>query len=108
MASSDKTDTYKHWTWLFMGLIGAGCLVGIAVPAGLGWDFANFYDAGRRIAAGQVVDLYSPASPIAGQPPQGSTGFFGAPLSAVLYLPLAPFPARTALVLFKIQNALAF
>jgi hypothetical protein len=106
--SSDEAKIYRRWTWVFIGLIVAGCLVGIAVPAGLGWDFANFYDAGRRIAAGQVGDLYAPASSIAGQPPQGSTGFFGAPLSALFYVPLAAFSARTALVLFKIQNALAF
>ena len=82
--------------------------MGIAVPAGLGWDFANFYDAGRRVAAGHAADLYDPKSPIAGQPPQGSTGFFGAPLSAVFYVPLAWFDPPTALVLFKIQNVVAY
>ena len=88
--------------------MGIGCAVGVAVPAGLGWDFANFYDAGRRVAAGQVEDLYNPRSLIAGQPPQGLTGFFGAPLSALFYVPLAGFDPRAALVLFKIQNVLAF
>ncbi len=91
-----------------MALIGAGCLIGIAIPAGLGWDFANFYDAGRRVAAGQIPDLYSPLSLINGVPPQGRTGFFGAPISALFYLPLAPFSAETALILFKIQNVLAY
>lgn len=104
----DEARNYLRWTLGFVVLTVVGCIVGIAVPAGLGWDFANFYDAGRRVAAGQFADLYSPLSPIGGQPPQGSTGFFGAPLSAVFYVPLAFFPPRTALVVFKIQNVLAF
>jgi len=96
------------WTRLFIALTAVGCVVGVAVPAGLGWDFANFYDAGRRVAAGQIADLYNPLSAIDGQPPQGRTGFFGTPISALLYVPLAAFSAETALVLFKIQNVLAY
>ena len=105
---SFRQDVYRRWTVLFLALLVVGCLVGIAVPAGLGWDFANFYDAGRRVAAGQVEEIYSPDNPIAGQPAQGSTGFFGTPLSALFYLPLAAFGPETALILFKIQNVLAF
>ena len=30
-------------------LIAIGNVVGIVVPAGVGWDFANFYDTGRRV-----------------------------------------------------------
>jgi hypothetical protein len=104
----DRERIYRRWFALSLILIGIGCAVGIAVPAGLGWDFANFYDAGRRVASGQAADLYSPRRLIASQPPQGSTGFFGAPLSALFYVPLAGFDARTALVLFKIQNVLAY
>src|SRR5262245_13972372 len=98
----------RRWTSGFIVAIVIGCLIGIIVPAGLGWDFANFYDAGRRIAAGQAADLYSPQSAIEGQPAQGSTGFFGTPISAFFYVPLAFFPAKIALILFKIENALAF
>ena len=104
----DRAEAYERLMWGLITLIAAGCIAGITVPAGLGWDFGNFYDAGRRVAAGQFADLYNPISQISGQPPQGSTGFFGTPLSALLYVPLAFFPARTALVLFKIQNVLAF
>ncbi len=86
----------------------AGCVVGILVPAGLGWDFANFYDAGRRVAAGQAADLYTPASLIGGIAPQGTTGFFGAPLSALFYLPLSAFSPENALILFKVANVAAF
>lgn len=85
-----------------------GSLLGIVVPAGIGWDFANFYDAGRRVAAGQAHDLYDPATAIGGASPQGSMRFWGTPLSAAFYVPLSWFPAGTALVLFKIQNVLAF
>jgi hypothetical protein len=101
-------NTYRRWTRLFLVMLTAGCVIGIVVPAGLGWDFANFYDAGRRVAAGQSEELYSPDNSIAGQPPQGTTGFFGTPISALLYTPLAAFGPETALVLFKIQNVLAF
>lgn len=104
----DRSNVYRRWTWLFVTLTGIGCLVGIAVPAGLGWDFANFYDAGRRVMAGQAADLYDPLSLIGGQAPQGRTGFFGAPISALFYVPLAPFSAEAALIVFKIQNVLAF
>jgi len=103
--------TAGHWTRLLvlsLLLIAGGCVVGIAVPAGLGWDFANFYDAGRRVAAGQIADLYNPLSLIDGQLPQGRTGFYGTPLSAIFYVPISGFSAETALVLFKIQNVIAF
>jgi hypothetical protein len=105
---TDRERVYRRWSVLCLVLMAIGCAVGIAVPAGLGWDFANFYDAGRRVAAGLSAELYDPKSPIAGQPPQGSTGFFGAPLSAVFYVPLAWFDPPTALVLFKIQNVVAY
>ena len=105
---TDRERVYRRWSVLCLVLIGIGCAVGIAVPAGLGWDFANFYDAGRRIIVGEAADLYNPRHPIAGEPPQGSTGFFGAPLSALFYVPLAWFNAPTALVLFKIENVLAY
>lgn len=82
--------------------------MGIVVPAGLGWDFANFYDAGRRVAAGQISDLYAPLSPIAGRAPQGTTGFFGTPISAVFYVPMSGLSPEAALVWFKIQNVAAF
>jgi len=103
----DRSEVYQRWTRVFVVLIAAACVIGIVVPAGLGWDFANFYDAGRRVAAGQIADLYHPLSLINGQPPQGRTGFFGAPVSAIFYLPLVPFTPETALILFKIENVLA-
>lgn len=98
----------KILTVMFAALILAGSVAGIVVPAGLGWDFANFYDAGRRVLAGQIADLYAPTRPIAGAPPQGTLGFFGAPLSALLYAPLGMLPPERALIAFKIQNVLAF
>lgn len=89
-------------------LITAGAVAGILVPAGLGWDFANFYDTGRRAAAGQIADIYNPKSLIDGENPQGNLDFFGTPLSAYLYVPLSWLPAREALLAFKIENTLAY
>lgn len=90
-------------------LIILGCTIGVVVPAGLGWDFANFYDAGRVIAAGELDLLFKTNKGlIAGAPPQGGLDFWGTPLSAYLYVPLTWFPPETALIIFKIENVLAY
>jgi Glycosyltransferase family 87 len=83
-------------------------VVGILVPAGLGWDFANFYDTGRRAAAGQLRDIYDTNSLIAGRAPQGTMAFWATPVSAWLYAPLAWFPPRTALIVFKLAGTVSF
>jgi hypothetical protein len=93
---------------LFILLILIGSIIGILVPAGLGWDFANFYDAGRRTAAGQINDLYEPQSLIRGEQPQGHMAFWGAPLSSFMYVPLSWFSPESALTIFKIQNTIVY
>ena len=99
---------YKRLTALFLLLLTVGCIIGILTPAGIGWDFANFYDTGRRIAVGQIYDIYKADSLIGGESPQGVLSFWGAPLSAWLYVPLSWFSPETALIIFKIQNTLAY
>ncbi len=89
-------------------VLGVPALIGILIPAGAGWDFANFYDTGRRAAAGELGEIYRPGSLIAGAAPQGGMAFWGAPLSAWLYAPLALFSAPVALVLFKLAGTIAF
>jgi len=104
------TDSVRKYQWLTLVcllLLLAGTVVGIIVPAGPGWDFANFYDTGRRAAAGQIGDLYNPDSLINGEKPQGGLGFYGAPISALLYAPLSYFSPPWAMIVFKIQNTLA-
>src|SRR5262245_33161685 len=86
----------------------AGCIVGIIVPAGPGWDFANFYDTGRRVAAGEIQNIYNPDTLIAGEKPQGNMRFWSTPLSALFYVPLSYFSPTGALVIFKIENTLAY
>ncbi|MHC4594399.1 MAG: glycosyltransferase 87 family protein [Planctomycetota bacterium] len=93
---------------LFILLILIGSIIGILVPAGLGWDFANFYDAGRRAAAGQINDLYEPESLIGGEQPQGHMAFWGTPLSVFMYVPLSWFSPESALTIFKIQNTIVY
>jgi len=104
---SAPQQKYRYLTLLFTFFILAGSLIGIVTPAGLGWDFANFYDTGRRAAAGQVQDIYLPETEINGQPPQGKMQFWGTPISAMFYVPLSYFSARTASIMFKIENTLA-
>src|SRR2546425_142205 len=84
----DSARIYRTLTAIVLAMLAIGCLVGILVPAGPGWDFANFYDTGARVAAGQIGDLYDPFTEIAGKPPQGTMGFWGTPISAWLYWPL--------------------
>lgn len=97
----------RRITRLATGLTLIGCVAGILIPAGLGWDFANFYDAGRRVLAGEAGNLYQPESSIGGLPPQGVLGFFGSPISAVFYVPMALLPPVAALTLFKLANVAA-
>ncbi len=96
--------------WVARGVLaalGALCAIAVIVPAGLGWDFANFYDAGRKILAGQIGDLYDVTAWIAGAPPQGEMLFLSAPISAYLYAPMGLLPPHAALIAFKLQNVAA-
>ena len=47
--------------------------------AGSGWDFANFYDAGHKAAAGQIQDLYNPTAAIEGKPAEAELPYWGSP-----------------------------
>lgn len=89
-------------------LIGLGNLAGIVTEAGLEWDFANFYDAGHKFRVGQAEDIYRGGVDIDGQPPAGDMAFLGTPLSSAFYAPLSLMPPRLALLVFKIENALAY
>lgn len=104
------SDPGRKYRWITAAcltgmLLGSG--IGTWVPAGSGWDFANFYDAGRRFAAGEIENLYAPESPIRGEPPQGHMAYWSPPLSAAFLVPLSGFSGETALILFKLQNTLA-
>ncbi len=100
----------RHRRIAIAGLVALliGSAVGVAVPAGSGWDFANFFDTGRRVAAGEIDHIYGdPSTLIAGEAPQGNMRFWGAPLSAPLYAWLTAFDPGEAMVVFKIENVLA-
>jgi len=81
--------------------------VGITNGEGLKWDFANFYDAGHKVLAGEIQNLYDPTASIEGGAPQGKKAYYGTPLSAALFVPLALFSPDVALFVFKVQNTLA-
>ena len=94
------------------GLVAAGWLVlqvgmGLVNGQGATWDFANFYDAGHKVVAGETANLYDATVPIDGKPPQADMPFFGTPLSALVYAPLAWWTPPTALVLFKAAGTVA-
>ena len=90
-----------------LAVLGLACALGVALPMGLGWDFANFYDTGRRVAVGQLADIYDAQTPIAGEAPSTKLDFYGTPISAFLYLPLGILPQLPALVAFKLANTAA-
>jgi hypothetical protein len=100
-------DRARRSARIALALLALGCVVGIAVPAGLGWDFANFYDTGRRVLAGQLADIYDASTPIAGQAPSTKLDFYGAPISAFLYAPMAALPPVAALTAFKLAGTSA-
>jgi len=107
------SETAQIQTWRAITIaacigIAVVAITGILVPAGLGWDFANFYDTGRRAAAGQLMNIYDPTTTIAGQSPQGGMAFWGAPISAWFYAPLSVFSPEVALILFKLGGSLAY
>lgn len=104
----DDGGTASRWL-LAAALAGIalGCLVVVFVPAGLGWDFANYYDAGHKALVGETANLYDDKALIDGEPPLGEMLFMSAPISSYFYTGLALFEPSTALVLFKIQNAVA-
>ncbi|HNS86680.1 MAG TPA: GtrA family protein [Parvularculaceae bacterium] len=87
--------------------IALGSLVAVSIPAGLGWDFANYYDAGHKALVGETVNLYDEQALIDGQPPQSNMLFLSAPISSFFYAPLALFDPPAALFLFKVENVVA-
>jgi alpha-1,2-mannosyltransferase len=104
-------DPVRKQQLAFRILLAAALILAVAailVPAGRGWDFANFYDTGRRAISGQLADIYNSNSLIAGQAPQGKMAFWGAPISAWLYAPLGLFPPGVALIVLKLAGTLAY
>ncbi len=107
MSASESEARSWRQARLACALIAVGCIAGIATPAGIGWDFANFYDTGRRVAAGQLADIYDASTHVAGAPPSTTLDFYGAPISAFLYAPLGWLAPNAALVAFKLEGTLA-
>lgn len=101
------TTTYDRISVCLLLLMMAGVAVGIGIRAGTGWDFANFYDAGHKVLARQIQDLYNPDAMIGGKSPEGNLAFYGTPLSALFYAAMAWMSPAQALVAFKIQNTIA-
>jgi uncharacterized membrane protein len=105
--TADSARKHRLLLGLALGLIVVCVVAALVIPAGEGWDFANFYDTGRRVAAGQLRDIYDPTSLIAGAEPQGKMAFWGAPASAWLYVPLSFLPPDAAMIAFKLIAVLA-
>ncbi len=100
-------DLGRYAPLLALGVIAFGCLIAIFTPAGLGWDFANFYDAGHKALVGETHNLFDEHALIDGEAPQSNMPFLSAPVSSYFYVGLALFDPEMALVLFKAENALA-
>ncbi|MEZ5915763.1 MAG: glycosyltransferase family 87 protein, partial [Parvularculaceae bacterium] len=87
--------------------IALGSLVAVLIPAGLGWDFANYYDAGHKALVGETANLYNEHALIDGAAPQSNMLFLSAPISSFFYAPLALFDPPAALFVFKVENVVA-
>ncbi len=107
LLSPAVTADARRLRWV-AAVIVAVAVVGVLVPAGPGWDFANFYDTGSRAATGHLDDIYHPERPIGGRQPQGQMAYWSPPLSAFFYVPLAVLPPLAALVAFKVLGTLAW
>jgi hypothetical protein len=101
------TTTYDLISVSLLLVMLTGAAVGIGIRAGTGWDFANFYDAGHKVLARQIQNLYNPEAMIEGKSPEGNLAFYGTPLSALFYAAMAWMRPAQALVAFKIQNTIA-
>lgn len=107
--STDQTGDLR-WRCvarLLLGLVVLAGAVGVAVPAGLGWDFANFYDAGRKVACGEAAQLYVADVPVCGRAAQGTMEFLSTPLCALLLVPLGWMSPEWALAAFKLEGTAA-
>jgi hypothetical protein len=90
--------------WIVVACLGLWL---VSQPFGLRWDFANFYDTGRRVLTGHGSEIYDATGTIADRAPLGVMRFWGVPLAGAMYVPMATMPARLAMAALKLQNALA-
>ena len=88
-------------------LVAACVLVVVRPSVGLHWDFANYYDAGRKVLYGQIGDLYNEFALIGGRQPQGRMAFASTPITAYLHAPMALLPPTYALAAFKFSGLAA-
>lgn len=101
-----SAKSHSVLSWAFMILILVILAHGIFAPRGLYLDFANFFDAGQKVAAGELVNLYDEFAQIGGNAPYGNMRFFGTPISAYAYAPLAAFPPNLAAIIFKVFSTI--
>ena len=84
----------------------------VASPAGLKWDFINFYNTGARVFHGESENIYKPRTQVAGHQPHGypdtKMHYVGLPISTVVLAPFGALEPRPALVAFKAACALSF
>jgi len=104
----------KGW-WALVLAIGLAIAVRAVVlvrsPEGVRVDFATYYNAGARFAAGEYENLYDPESAVDGRRPLDWPRvhrYAGFPLSAALFTPLGLLGPEAALPVFKATCAAAF
>ncbi len=101
-------DPGRTATRVALVLICVAAALAVVIPVGLHWDFANFYDTGQRVAKGLPQDIYHPERLIEGRRPLGTLLFYGTPISAYFYWPLALMRPETALIVFKLMGVAAY
>ena len=87
--------------WAAVLAIGGLVIVGLITPWGLGLDFANFYDIGRKARLGEHDTLYDHMALIGGEKPLGNMKYLSPPITSWFFVPLSFMTPHVATFVLK-------
>ena len=90
-----------------LAILAVSFIYAIGFTDGALWDFSGFYDAARRVASGEIGNIYDVTTEIGGRRPLSIMPYRGTPIGAVVLSPLASLELRNAMLVMKAGNAVA-
>lgn len=93
--------------WAAILAIGGLVIVGLITPWGLGLDFSNFYDIGRKARLGEYDTLYDHMALIGGEKPLGNMKYLSPPITSWFFTPLSFMTPHVATFVLKALGAAA-
>lgn len=93
--------------WAAILAIGGLVILGLITPWGLGLDFANFYDIGRKARLGEYDTLYDHMALIGGEKPLGNMKYLSPPITSWFFTPLSFMTPHVATFVLKALGAAA-